>query len=152
ARSRMRLFRSLLEILLASQVVIGPTWSLAWAQNPLAPAKPASQGAPAAPSDSLGRETPHGSSVGFLRSAQDGKLSVAAQYFEPAAAHHRLAPEEEQELAEELLTILDQKFGPILDSISHDPQGRLDDGLPANQEVIYAARGDTSGFSILLVR
>jgi MscS family membrane protein len=103
-------------------------------------------------SDSLGRETPHGAIVGFLRSAQDEKYSLATQYFEPSSARHRLTQEQEQELAQELLTILNQKFGPILDSISRDPQGRLDDGRPADEETISTARGDSSSFSLQLVR
>jgi MscS family membrane protein len=100
----------------------------------------------------LGRETPHGAVVGFLRTAQDERFATAAEYFEPAAPRHRPSPAQEEELAEELLTIVNQKFGPILDSISRDPQGRLDDSLPPDQELILAARVDPSGFSILLVR
>src|SRR5262249_24860163 len=37
-------------------------------------------------------------------------------------------------------------------SISRDPQGRLDDGLPSDQEIVYPARIDTTGFSIQLLR
>lgn len=107
---------------------------------------------PAQRPDLLGRETPHGTIVGFLRAGQDEKFTIAAEYFEPAGPHHRSSPEQEEELAEELLNILNQKFGAILDSISKDPQGRLDDGLPRDEELIAAARGDTSGFSILLLR
>ena len=114
----------------------------------------ATQAGTAAPqnSDPLGRDTPHGAIVGFLRAAQDEKYSIATEYFEPAPPRHHLTPEQEQELAEELLTILNQKFGPILDSVSRDPQGRLDDGLPPDQEQILAARNDTSGLSLGLVR
>jgi MscS family membrane protein len=90
--------------------------------------------------------------VGFLRAAQDEKYAIATQYFEPAAPHHRLTPDQEEELAEELLSILNQKFGTILDSISHEPQGRLDDGLAPDLEQVAPARTDSSGFSILLVR
>jgi len=115
-------------------------------------ATPQSSSGTAQASDPLGRETPHGAVVGFLRAAQDEKYAIAAQYFEPASPHHHLSRDQEQELAEELLTVLNQKFGPILDSISRDPQGRLDDGLPPNEEVVAAARGESSGFSILLVR
>src|SRR5882724_361779 len=102
--------------------------------------------------DLLGRETPHGTIVGFFRAAQDEKYSVATQYFQPAGTHHHSSSDQQQELAEELVAILNQKFGPFLDSMSRDPQGRLDDGLPPDQESIAAARGDDSGFAILLVR
>src|SRR6516165_2466215 len=99
--------------------------------------------APASPSlpapDSLGRDNPHGAVVGFLRAAQDEEYAIATQYFEPAAPHHRLTPDQEEELAEELLSILNQKFGTILDSISHEPQGRLDDGLAPDLEQVAPA-------------
>jgi len=111
-----------------------------------------SSATPAPPPDALGRETPHGTIVGFLRAAQDEKLATAAEYFEPAAPRHRPSPQQEEELAGELLSIVNQRFGPILDSISRDPHGRLDDGLPPDQELILAERIDPSGFSILLVR
>jgi MscS family membrane protein len=120
----------------------------------LLPGQTASPPTPASPSaaDPLGRETPHGAIVGFLRAAQEEKYSIATQYFQPSAGRHHPSPEQERELAEDLLTILNQKFGPFLDSVSRDPQGRLDDGLPPDQERIAAARGDLSGFVILLVR
>ena len=113
---------------------------------------PAAASAQAQQADPLGRETPHGAIVGFLRAAQEEKYFIATQYFQPSAGHHHPSPEQERELAEDLLAILNQKFGPFLDSVSRDPQGRLDDGLPPDQERIAAARGDLSGFVILLVR
>jgi MscS family membrane protein len=129
----------------ASSFAQGPSLS---GQSSAPPASAAAQQS----ADSLGRETPHGAIVGFLRAAQEEKYSVATQYFEPAPPRHHLTPDQQQELAEELLTILNQRFGPILDSISRDPQGRLDDGLPPAQEKILAARGDSTGFSLQLVR
>src|SRR5262249_6905452 len=133
---------------LAANALVAQGFSLASAAS----TPQATPATPAQPADLLGRETPKGTIVGFLRAAQDEKYSIATQYFEPAAPRHHPTSDQEQELAEELLNILNQKFGPILDSISRDPQGRLDDGLPPNQESIAAARGDSSGFSILLVR
>jgi MscS family membrane protein len=104
------------------------------------------------PPDPLGRETPHGTIVGFIRAAQEEKYSIAALYFQPASGHRHPSAEQQQELAEQLLAILNQRFGPFLDSVSRDPQGRLDDGLPADQESIAAGRGEASGFVVLLVR
>jgi MscS family membrane protein len=134
----------------------GPSASSAQVSS-LLPGQTVSQPAPAAPgsaqpADFLGRETPHGAIVGFLRAAQEEKYSIATQYFQPAAGRHHPSPEQERELAEDLLAILNQKFGPFLDSVSRDPQGRLADGLPADQERIAGARGDLSGFVIVLVR
>ena len=61
---------------------------------------------------------------------------MAVQYFQPATGRHRPDAEEEEELAAQLLTILNQKYTGPLDFISSDPLGRLDDGLPADQEKI----------------
>jgi MscS family membrane protein len=109
-------------------------------------------GKPSAPTDMLGRETPHGTTVGFLRAAQDGNYSAAIQYFQPAAGRHRPSIEEEQELASQLLAVLNQKFlASTLDTISRDPQGRLDDGLPADVERVRP-RSESDPFSVDLVR
>jgi len=102
---------------------------------------------PAVPADSLGRETPRGCLLGFIKATQDEKYEVALQYFQPARRH--MAQEDEEELAEQLLAILNQKFTRRLDLVSRDPLGQLDDGLPPNEEKI--STGDNS-FSILLIR
>ena len=113
-----------------------------------------SQPKPAAnvPQDPLGRGTPHGTIVGFLRAAQDERNSIAIQYFQPARTRRRPSQEQDEELAQELLTILNQKFAPFLDSVSNDAQGRLDDGLPADQEKIAGFRGDPQTFQLILIR
>ena len=108
--------------------------------------------AAAAPPDPLGRETPHGTVLGFVHAAQEEKYLLAIEYFQPAAPRRRLSLQEEQELASNLLDILNQKFGPFLDSISRDPQGRLDDGLPPDQERVSGIREQNEAFSLLLVR
>ena len=142
--------------LVAVSLIVGYAASISSAQlSALLPGQtpPQPAAAPAAqPADPLGRETPHSTIIGFLRAAQDEKYSVATQYFQPAGVRRHPTVEQEQELAEDLVAILNQKFGPFLDSVSRDAQGRLDDGLPPDQERIAAARGDSSGFAILLVR
>lgn len=113
---------------------------------PLSSAKSPSQ------PDLLGRETPHGTVIGFIRAAQDENYSSAIEYFEPASGRHRVPPDEEQELAAQLLAVLNQKFvASSLNDISQDPQGRLDDGLPANQERVRP-RSESDTFSLDLVR
>jgi len=101
----------------------------------------------AVPADPLGRESPRGCLLGFIKAAQDEKYSIAVQYFQPARKH--AAEEDDEELAEQLLAILNQKFSGPLDFVSRDPEGRLDDGLPPNEEKIS---GMDNAFPILLVR
>lgn len=132
-------------------VLLGLLSALAWAEPQIpgltsSPATSASQ-QPAPPPDPLGRETPRGTLLGFIKATQDEKYEVALQYFQPARRH--IAQEDEEELAEQLLTILNQKFTGRLELVSRDPLGQLDDGLPPNEEKI--STGDT-GFSILLIR
>ncbi|HVO58537.1 MAG TPA: mechanosensitive ion channel domain-containing protein [Dongiaceae bacterium] len=115
-----------------------------------APSAPAS----AAVFDPLDRTTPRGTVMGFLRAAQDENYAVAVQYFQPVAGRHKPTPEEDQEVAAELLAVINQRIlANALDSLSRDPQGKLDDGLPANQDVVLGVR-DAAGvpFSILLIR
>src|SRR5260370_29749599 len=76
--------------------------------------------------DPLGRDNPRGCVLGFIRAAQEARYAVAAQYFEPPSHHMKFNQEEEEELAEQLLAILNQKFAGPLDFLSRDPQGRLD--------------------------
>jgi MscS family membrane protein len=108
--------------------------------------------APAA-SDPLGRETPRGTVMGFLRAAQDQNYSVAAQYFQPAPGRHRRNPTEEQDLAAQLFAVINQRISASsLDSLSGEPQGRLEDGLPPNQERLTGVRDSTGAFAIELLR
>ncbi len=117
-----------------------------------APAPASTSQAPVVPPDPLGRETPRGSILGFIKAAQDERYPIAIQYFQPAPRRLRLTPEEEAELAEQLLALLNHKFGGPLDFVSRDPQGRLDDGLPEDQEKVSGVLGTTDEFPIFLVR
>ena len=114
---------------------------------------PAAAAAQTAPADPLGRETPRGTVMGFLRAAQDENYAVAAQYFQTPGARRHPKPEEERDLADQLLAVINQKIlASSLDSFSRDPQGRLDDGLPPDQELLTGVRESSGVFSIELVR
>ena len=103
-----------------------------------------------APADPLGRESPRGCLMGFIKAAQEEKYAVAVSYFQPPLGRKHVSEEAEEELAEQLLAILNQKFTGPLDFVSREPEGRLDDGLPPDQEKISS--GQDNGFPILLVR
>jgi MscS family membrane protein len=110
----------------------------------------ASQQQNALPPDPLGRETPRGCVLGFIKAAQEEKYQLAAEYFEPLKNRRRSSETDDEELASQLLAILNQKFGGPLDFLSRDPQGRLDDGLPPDQEGVSNGLG-TDTFPMLLV-
>lgn len=107
---------------------------------------------PAAPADSLGRETPRGCVMGFIKAAQDEHFDVATEYFQPQVGRRKRGAEDEEELAAQLLAIINQKFAGPLDFISRDPLGKLDDGLPPDQEKVAGVLGAADSFPLLLVR
>lgn len=102
------------------------------------------------PSDplELGRETPRGTVIGFVRAAQAENYDVAVQYFEVG---RRASVEREQELAKELLAILNARFRGSLDSITNDPTGRQDNEPPREQIVVGVTRGLSESFPLYLV-
>lgn len=105
---------------------------------------------PAAPADplQLGREAPRGTVIGFIRAAQSENYDVAVQYFEVG---RRASVEREQELAKELLVILNARFRGSLDSITSDPSGRQDGEPPREQIVVGGTRGLSESFPLYLV-
>ena len=113
---------------------------------------PAAQPAPAVPPDPLGRETPRGTLLGFIREAQEERYPRAVEYFQPPPSRRRHSEQDEEELAAQLLAILNQKFAGALELASRDPLGRLDDGLPPDQERISSALGTGEKFLVQMVR
>jgi MscS family membrane protein len=111
-----------------------------------------STAAPAAatPTDplELGRKTPRGTVIGFIRAAQSENYDIAVQYFE-AKRHTGVEPE--QELAQQLLDILNARFVESLDSITNDPTGRLEGGPPREQVTVGGTRGFSESFPLYLV-
>jgi MscS family membrane protein len=115
--------------------------------------KPATPQQAAVQVDPLGRETPRGTVIGFIRAAQDENTPMAVQYFEPAAKGRRITPEEGKDLADQLLAVLNARFPTSgLDTISRDPEGRGEDGQPRDQIKASATRGGTESFPIYLIR
>jgi MscS family membrane protein len=104
------------------------------------------------PPDILGRDTPRGCVLGFIKAAQDEKYEIAIQYFQTPQGKRHQSAEAEAELVNQLLSILNRQFAGSLDFISRDPQGRLDDGLPPDQEKVGGVLGVKEPFPVLLVR
>jgi len=113
---------------------------------------PAAHQEPAVPADPLGRETPRGTLLGFIKAAQEEQYAKAVEYFQPPPSRRRHSEQDDEELAAQLLTIFNQKFAGALDLTSRDPLGKLDDGLPPDQERISSALGTADKFPVQLVR
>jgi MscS family membrane protein len=90
-----------------------------------------------APTDALGlgRETPRGTIIGFIRAAQAEDYDGATQYFE---LRRRSTPVQAKELAAQLLAILNTGFWGSLDSIpdlAQLPHDQLTLGLRLNGDL-----------------
>ena len=119
-----RIYR--LTFLIAVALLTGTTYAqlpVATAPNPPAtPAKPAEQ-------DPLGRDSPRGCVMGFLKAAERGDYTEAAQYLDT-----RMPPQQAQELAQQLQVVLNHGLSGNLDGLSRAPEGDLKDGLRDNRD------------------
>ena len=92
----------------------------------LQPAAPATNG----PTDPLGRTTPSNSVLGFLRAAQSGDYSIAAQYLQMSAARRQ---SDGEQMATKLKFVLDHAFTGNL-SRYNQPEGTPQEGVPLGRQ------------------
>lgn len=97
-------------------------------QITLQPPAPASNST--APSDPLGRTTPSNSILGFLKAAQSGDYSIAAQYLQMSAAHRQ---SEGEQTAQKLKFVLDHAFTGNL-SRYNQAEGTPQEGVPLGRQ------------------
>jgi MscS family membrane protein len=130
--------------LVLSLFLAGPGIGPVAAQPTDKPTTPAQSAA----EDPLGRETPRGAVLGFIRAAASQNYERAAQYLDA-----RATPREASELARKLKTIVDRWLAVTdFDSLSHEPRGRLDDDLSPNLEKVGELWRDGKPVPILLER
>ena len=115
--------------------------------------------APAASADPLGRDTPSGTVLGFLQTAQADNYKLAADYLQMSAARRQsLGPD----LARKLKVLMDRAFVGSLRRLSTRPEGSPDSGVIDQQTIgtfssgdadvpVLLARVDTSSGKIWLV-
>ena len=94
----------------------------------LQPATPANNGN--GPTDPLGRGTPSNSVLGFLRAAQSGDYSIAAQYLQMSAARRQ---SDGEQMATKLKFVLDHAFTGNL-SRYNQPEGTPQEGVPLGHQ------------------
>jgi MscS family membrane protein len=97
--------------------------------------------------DALGRSTPRGTLIGFMRAVEKNDAS-AVRYLQVIAdeSPHALAS------ARELRNLIDRYLKEPLTKVSDSPDGTLNDGLPTNRERVGPlVMGDTTA-DITLVR
>lgn len=98
--------------------------------------------------DALGRDTPKGTVIGFIRAARAGDAERAAQYLDT-----RRLPDPVSERVNELRLVLD--YGRLereVEALSSQPEGDLDDDLPPKLERVGTVTGAEAEVEIELER
>lgn len=117
-------------------------------QTPETPPKEETTPAPEPPkTDPLGRSTPYGCVMGFLKAVSDGDLGTATQYLDT-----KLPDDKAKELATQLKAVLDASLSSSLNKISKDEQGSLRDYLRVSRESIGVAKMPHGDLEIYLDR
>jgi MscS family membrane protein len=98
--------------------------------------------------DPLGRDTPSGTVLGFLQTAQSGSSKAAADFLQMSAAHRQ---SQGAEFAEHLKVLMDRSFVGSIRRISTSPEGSPESGTPDQQTVGVFSYGDTD-VPVVLVR
>jgi MscS family membrane protein len=116
------------------------------------PAATPSQATASADPLNLGRETPRGTVIGFVRAAQEENIEQAWEFLQVSGRSH-LDAGEKQELVDHLLTVMNTAFPTsVLDSISREAEIRGDDGRPQNETRAVGTRAPREPFVLKLVR
>jgi MscS family membrane protein len=100
-----------------------------------------------APEDPLGRSTPQGTVVGFLKAATQEDYDRALQYLDTK----KKGPDG-QKMIHALRVILERGSSGKQAVMSTKPEGHLDDGLPPNKERIGTVQTSSGSLDILLER
>ena len=97
--------------------------------------------------DPLGRSTPYGTVVGFVRAAKVKDYGRAAQYLDT-----RKKGAAAEKLAEQLQIVLDRGLTTNLDRLSRKPEGDLQDGLPTTKNRVGTVATRSGDLEILVER
>ena len=117
-----------------------------WPQTAvLKPATPEAQ--PEAPKDTLGRTTPKSAVLGFLNAAHKGNAQIAALYL-----HTPLRGEAAEDLARQLVTVLDQRLPARLNLLSDQPEGSIPDPLRPDEDIVGTITTADGELNILMER
>lgn len=97
--------------------------------------------------DPLGRSTPQGTVVGFLKAMQREDYERAVDYLDTRQTGKRA-----RQLSFELHQVLDRGLNVTATALSSKPEGNLDDGLPVHREFVGVAKTKSGEYKILLER
>jgi len=97
--------------------------------------------------DPLGRSTPQGTVLGFMKAVNREDYERAVEYLDTKQPTKRA-----QQLARDLQFILDRGLSASLPNLSKKPEGSLDDMLPPNREKIGDVKTKSASYDIMLDR
>ena len=97
--------------------------------------------------DPLGRSTPRGTVLGFMRAMSDQDYSLAREYLDT-----KLPPKRADQLALELQLVVNRGLTGALETLSSSPEGNLTDGLPPTRQRVGIVKGGTEKADIQLER
>jgi MscS family membrane protein len=91
--------------------------------------------------DPLGRDTPRGTVLGFMRASRDGNDAAALMYLNTTLRDERGREREREresavELARQLYVVLDSRLPARLTELSDQPEGALANPLKPDQDVV----------------
>jgi len=95
--------------------------------------------------DPLGRTSPHGTVLGFLRAAEEKDYAKAAKFMDG-----KRSPEQTTELIVQLKFLMDQGLSTSIDDISRSPKGDVEDELRLTREKIGTVKTPDGEMDVLL--
>src|SRR5262249_26773873 len=108
-------------------------------------ATPPAANPPPPPTDPLGRTSPYGCVIGFLRAAGAKDYKKASEYLDG-----RRTEEHAEQLAIQLKYLLDQGMSTSIDSISRSPTGSMKDQLRVSKERVGTVKTPKGEMEVLL--
>ena len=117
-----------------------------WAQV-VVPKAPAAEVQPELPKDTLGRNTPRGTVMGFLNAARKANAEIASLYLNTP-----LRGAEAGELARQLAIVLNRRLPPRLNELSEKPEGSVPDPLRPDEDLVGTIATSQGDLDILVER
>jgi MscS family membrane protein len=125
--------------------------AVARAQQPSPTVEAAAQ-QPAGPVDEFDRGVPRTTMRGYLRACRDGEYERAAAYLDLSRSKPENRASEGKTLARHFKVILDHTVWVYPETLSDDPEGDLDDGLPPRRDRVETIHSVKGPVDILLER
>ncbi len=107
---------------------------------------------PLGPVDKLDRGVPHNAVAGYFNAVKENDYETAAEYLDLRKLPRGYSQSDGPELARQLKVVLDRALWVDMDTLSTDPKGHTDDGLPSYRDFIGRIDIEDRKLDILLQR